>query len=226
MHCFASENQTYTGTWLFGVESWKSLKGQENLLLKNLQVKTRVENVRFLSWRIFFVGKYGIQSTNEMAFKRTVTLRASFRFPAIRFDAPTLLSFSGFTHAHAKCPPVTRRNCHPCGFHLVETSKKRTGTAKKLSLSFPAPLPPLLSLPLYREPGTGHHAWKQLTIFSCLQVFSPKLRVFWFWLAGFFVFELRLFRFRTEDAWFFWNSRLLLFAIFRSLWYCIAFYKL
>ena len=81
-------------------------KGQENLLLKNLQVKTRVENVRFLSWRIFFVGKYGIQSTNEMAFKRTVTLGASFRFPAIRFDAPTLLSFSGFTHAHAKCPPV------------------------------------------------------------------------------------------------------------------------
>ena len=106
MHCFASENQTYTGTWLFGVESWKSLKGQENLLLKNLQVKTRVENVRFLSWRIFFVGKYGIQSTNEMAFKRIVTLRASFRFPAIRFDGPTLLSFSGFTHAHAKCPPV------------------------------------------------------------------------------------------------------------------------
>ena len=106
MHCFASENQTYTGKWLFGVESWKSLKGQENLLLKNLLVKTRVENVRFLSWRIFFVGKYGIQSTNEMAFKRTVTLRASFRFPAIRFDAPTLLSFSGFTHAHAKCPPV------------------------------------------------------------------------------------------------------------------------
>ena len=70
MHCFASENQTYTGTWLFGVESWKSLKGQENLLLKNLQVKTRVENVWFLSWRIFFVGKYGIQSTNEMAFKQ------------------------------------------------------------------------------------------------------------------------------------------------------------
>ena len=112
MHCFASENQTYTGKWLFGVESWKSLKGQENLLLKNLQVKTRVENVRFLSWRIFFVWKYGIQSTNEMAFKRTVTLRASFRFPAIRFDAPTLLSFSGFTHAHAKCPPVALNYLH------------------------------------------------------------------------------------------------------------------
>ena len=75
MHCFASENQTYTGTWLFGVESWKSLKGQENLLLKNLQVKTRVENVWFLWWRIFFEGKCGIQSTNDMAFKRTVTLR-------------------------------------------------------------------------------------------------------------------------------------------------------
>ena len=90
----------------------KVFKGQENLLLKNLQVKIRVENVRFLSWRIFFVGKYGIQSTNEMAFKRIVTLRASFRFPAIRFDAPTLLSFSGFTHAHAKCPPVTSKTDH------------------------------------------------------------------------------------------------------------------
>ena len=106
LHCFASENQTYTGTWLLALSL--VFKGQENLLLKNLQVKTRVENVRFLSWRIFFVGKYGIQSTNEMAFKRIVTLRASFRFPAIRFDAPTLLSFSGFTHAHAKCPPVVK----------------------------------------------------------------------------------------------------------------------
>ena len=33
-------------------------------------------------------------------------LYAIFRFPVIRFDAPTLLSFSGCTHAHAKCPPV------------------------------------------------------------------------------------------------------------------------
>ena len=111
MHCFASENQTYTGLWLLALSL--VFKGQENLLLKNLQVKTRVENVRFLSWRIFFVGKYGIQSTNEMAFKRTVTLRASFRFPATRFDAPTLLSFSGFTHAHPKCSPVGRNMVHP-----------------------------------------------------------------------------------------------------------------
>ena len=73
---------------------------------ENLQVKTRVVNVRFSSWTIFFVGKYGIQSTNEMAFTRTVTLRASFRFPAIIFDAPTLLSFSGFMHAHTKCSSV------------------------------------------------------------------------------------------------------------------------
>ena len=34
-------------------------------------------------------------------------LYASFRFPAIRFDAPTLLSFRGCPHAHAKCPPVS-----------------------------------------------------------------------------------------------------------------------
>ena len=57
MHCFASENQIYTGTVIFGVESLKSLKGQENLLLKNLKLKTRVENVHFLSWRAFFKGK-------------------------------------------------------------------------------------------------------------------------------------------------------------------------
>ena len=115
-----------------------------------------------------------------------------------------------------KCLTDARRNFHPCGFHLVKTNKKRKGTAKKFSPSSPAPLP-LFSLSLYREPGTGHHASKQLTIFSCLQLFSPKLTVFWFWLAGFFVFELRLFRFRTEDAWFFLYSRLLLCAIFRSL---------
>ena len=42
---------------------------------KSTSEKTRVENVRFLSWRIFFVGKYGVQSTNEMAFKRTIPLR-------------------------------------------------------------------------------------------------------------------------------------------------------
>ena len=105
MHCFASETQI----WYTNRDFWRwvlSLKGQENLLLKNLQLETRVENAWFLSWRTFLVGKYGIQSTNEMAFKRTVTLRASFRFPAIRFDAPTLLSFSGCKHAHAKCPSV------------------------------------------------------------------------------------------------------------------------
>ena len=40
MHCFGSKNETYTGTVIFGVESLKSLKGQENLLLKNLALKT------------------------------------------------------------------------------------------------------------------------------------------------------------------------------------------
>ena len=65
MHCFASGNQIYTGTANFGVESLKSLRLQENLLLKTLQLKTRVENVRLFSWKTFFVGKYGIQSTNE-----------------------------------------------------------------------------------------------------------------------------------------------------------------
>ena len=75
MHYFASENQIQTGTAILGVESFKSLKGQKNLLLKDLPLKNRVENVRFLSWRTLFVEKYGIQSTDEMAFKKTVTLR-------------------------------------------------------------------------------------------------------------------------------------------------------
>ena len=54
MHLFATENQTYTGTWLFGVEPWKSLKGQENLPLKNLQVKNpRTKSPIFVMENIF-----------------------------------------------------------------------------------------------------------------------------------------------------------------------------
>ena len=74
-----------------------------------------------------------IQSTNEMAFKKTVILHASFPFPAIRFDAPTLLSFSGFTHAHAKCPPAVLNRTvvvdsdwrfnNLCGSHLQSQSE-------------------------------------------------------------------------------------------------------
>ena len=71
-----------------------------------------------------FLGKYGIQSTNEMAFNRTVTLRASFRSPAIRFAAPTLLSFGGFTHAHAKCPPVVEPHIVPLKVRLAVASKE------------------------------------------------------------------------------------------------------
>ena len=63
MHCFASENQAYTETVIFCVESLKSLK-----VKKATAEKSRLDNVRFLSWRTFFVGKYDIQSTNEMAF--------------------------------------------------------------------------------------------------------------------------------------------------------------
>ena len=132
--------------------------------------------------------------------------------------------------AKAKVADRYPEELSPLWLSFSRDEQKENGDSEEIiSLSSPTPLPPLLSLSLYREPGTGLHAWKQLTIFSCLQVFSPKLRVFWFWLAGFFVFELRLFRFfrfRVEDAWFFWNSRLLLFSIFRSPLYYIAFYKL
>ena len=106
MHCFASENQIYEGTVIFGVES---LKGQENPLLKNLQLKRLVENVRFLSWRAFFCSKVWYSKHQRNGLLKGLKLYASFRFPAIRFDAPTLLSFSGCTHAYAKCPPVRTR---------------------------------------------------------------------------------------------------------------------
>ena len=55
MHCFQVKLGSDTGTVIFGVEYFKSLKGQENLTTaENLQLKTRVENVRFLSWITFF----------------------------------------------------------------------------------------------------------------------------------------------------------------------------
>ena len=54
MRRLVSENQIYTATVVFGAESLKSLKGQENLLLNHLQLKTPVQNVRFLSQKVFF----------------------------------------------------------------------------------------------------------------------------------------------------------------------------
>ena len=66
-----------TETVIFGVGSLKSLKGQENLLLKNLSLKTCVENVQFLSRGTFFVAMYSIQSTNEMSFNPFVRNRTN-----------------------------------------------------------------------------------------------------------------------------------------------------
>ena len=58
IHCFASENQVYTGTVIFGVESLKSLKSQENLLLKKGHAaETRVENVRLFVMENIFCRK-------------------------------------------------------------------------------------------------------------------------------------------------------------------------
>ena len=62
-------------------------------------------------------------------------LYASFQFPAIRFDAPMLLSFSGCTHAHAKCPPVhlkslTNKHCQCC--HLCRSILKHVQASESL----------------------------------------------------------------------------------------------
>ena len=176
----------------------------------------------------------GLQMTYHLERGRVASDHTLFQSPYAPFFPPFSKGDkdrSGLVPwAKAKVADRYPEELSPLWLSFSRDEQKENGDSEEIiSLSSPTPLPPLLSLSLYREPETGLHAWKQLTIFSCLQVFSPKLRVFWFWLAGFFVFELRLFRFfrfRAEDAWFFWNSRLLLFSIFRSPWYYIAFYKL
>ena len=114
-------------------------------------MKPRVENVRFFLWRIFFVGKYGIQSTNEIAFKRTAPLY-KFSISTIRFDALTLLSFSGCTHSHAKCPPVGITNVSSQRSMAVLSSRAHERRSRKKNQVAPAPIssrflcprPPLL----------------------------------------------------------------------------------
>ena len=132
----------------------------------------------------------------------------------------------------------TRRNCHPCGFHLVKTNKKRTGTAKKLSLSLPPPHFPLFSLSPSPSLSLSLSLCLPLSLFlsvprawnrpSCLK---PTDYIYLFTgvfteVEGILVLACRILRFRVEvisvfsvraeDAWFFLNSRLLLFSIFRS----------
>ena len=109
----------------------------------------------------------------------------------------------------------TRRNCHPCGFHLVETSKKRTGTAKKLSLSLPPPHFPLFSLSLCTEnleqAFTLENNWLYLVVYRC---FHRSWGYFGFGLQdssfsswgyfGFFGFELKMLgSFEIRDCFFF-----------------------
>ena len=89
-----------------------------------------------------------------------------------------------------KCLTDARRNCHPCGFHLVETSKNRTGTAKKFSLSSPAPLPPLLSLSVPR-------AWNKpsrLETTDYIQLFAGVFTE----VEGILALACRILRFRVE----------------------------
>ena len=76
MHCFASENQTCTGTVIVGVESFKVFKSST----KPTAEKSTTENPLrkrpiFVIENIFCEKVYGIQNNNEMAFKRTVTSR-------------------------------------------------------------------------------------------------------------------------------------------------------
>ena len=55
-----------TGTVIFGAQSFKSWKGQENLLLKNLQTENPHRKRPIFVMENIFCRKYG---TNEMAFK-------------------------------------------------------------------------------------------------------------------------------------------------------------
>ena len=95
MHCFASENQAYTGTVIFGVESLKYLKGQETNCWK-MPLRQRpifvMENI--------FCRKVRYSKHQRNGFLKDCNIRQVYDFP------PSDLSFSGCTHAHAKCPPV------------------------------------------------------------------------------------------------------------------------
>ena len=56
MHRFASENQTYTGTVIFGVEPLKSLKGQETFAEKST-IKSLPRNLLIFVMENIFCGK-------------------------------------------------------------------------------------------------------------------------------------------------------------------------
>ena len=99
-----------------------------------------------------------------------------------------------------KCLTDARRNCHPCGFHLVETSINRTGTAQKFSLSSPTPLPPLLSLSPSTESLeqaiTLETNWLYLVVYRCFHrswgYFGFGLQDSSFSSWGYFGFKLKM----------------------------------
>ena len=63
---------------IFGIESLKSLKGQENLMLKNLQLRTRVENVQFFVMELIFCRQVRYSKHQRIALKTTVTSTLNF----------------------------------------------------------------------------------------------------------------------------------------------------
>ena len=81
MHCFASENPIYTGTWIFGVESRKSLKGKENLLLKNLQVKNLRRKRPIFFMENIFGRKVRYSKHQRNGFLKDRTFTRVFDFP-------------------------------------------------------------------------------------------------------------------------------------------------
>ena len=82
------------------ISSTREIKYQANykLFIKNVATKQFFLAKKISEGWISLEGKYRNQKTSENKY--------CFQFPAIRFDAPTLLSFSGCTHAHINCSPV------------------------------------------------------------------------------------------------------------------------
>ena len=79
MHCFASENQIYTGTVTFGVEPFKSLKGQENLLsfsgCTHAHAKCRPVDIKVLILSILWIFMSDIKLSRNLILAKLSEIR-------------------------------------------------------------------------------------------------------------------------------------------------------
>ena len=100
---FTRESEVYRNSvfWCWVYEVFKrSIKPKycKNSTTENLRKKHPIF--------VIFCSKVKNLKHQRNSFQKECNLKLGFRFPAIRFDTSTLLSFSRRTHTHAKFSPV------------------------------------------------------------------------------------------------------------------------